>query len=109
MAKYKIVGVSVDEMSIRNVPVFKGFYLSENKDGYELHVPGVVDPFLDAKFGGVTEMDVITFPVEMPMYTAEWWKLVIEWANTMVGKYIVCDHLVYKAFATSGNTRFSDT
>ena len=86
---------------------FQGFWLREiDSNGTKYPVGGVIDPFLDCT--GIREEDCFDWDDSIEKLSPEWQKKLLEWAEGMVGKYIICDHLVYKAFATAGNTRFSD-
>ena len=63
---------------------FSGFIL----DG----INGDVDPIVGGDLiGGLPDTATI-----------EQWN---EWAKQQVGKYLVCDEIIYKAFATRGKTR----
>ena len=99
MEKYEIVGVS--QYCVEDILRFDGFYLKG--------VVGAVDPFVDARLNPNDCFDAqvsnSSYP-ETALPFKEYAKRELEWANSMVGKYLICERLAYRAFAACGEIRF---
>jgi hypothetical protein len=79
--KFKIIGVTTDHYP--DFTCFAGFQLEG--------VIGSVDPFISGYFDG-------------PAKDLELHSETLAWARAQVGKYLVCDEVMTRAFATHGNT-----
>lgn len=89
--KYQITGVEVTYYGTTGLR-FSGFRLKG--------VVGYVDPFVGAE---------MAHPLGEPGDDGDGWlKAELEWAQDQVGKYLVCDDLMFKAFATHGKTSIEE-
>ena len=97
MKSYKIT--AIERMYLCDgSPRFDGFRL-ENEIGS-------VDPFVDGKFMPPELMEYLDGKgnvVKEGFTNAE-----MEWAKKQVGKYLQCEGLIYRAFATSGDVSISE-
>ncbi|MFA6198995.1 MAG: hypothetical protein WC679_01150 [Bacteroidales bacterium] len=95
MKKYKIIGIKYTLWG--NLLRFNGFVLED--------IDGEVNPFMSGEFH-VPELNLLIkdeYPFNNSYFSAE-----IEWAKTMIGKYLHCDQLLYKAYATIGQIEFTN-
>lgn len=102
MVKHKIIGIKQSYIW-GGGHRFAGFYLEG--------VVGDVDPFVSADLHPNDCFDAQITGEEYPETTLpfeEYAKRELEWAKSMVGKYLVCDRLSYTAFSTNGEVRFEN-
>lgn len=94
MESYKIIGIEKTYISYP-ISKFSGFYLENVVGSVDIFVEGNFMPdclkqFLDKK-------DCVIVGKEIEFIKKE-----LEWANDQIGKYLTCDSLMFKAFATKG-------
>jgi len=95
MNKHKIIAIKSKLWG--NILRFDGFIL-ENIDGE-------VNPFMSGEFHVPELTDVFANkPYDL---TQEYFRAEIIWAESMIGKYLNCDTILYKAYATAGQVTFT--
>ena len=97
MERFEIVGIS---KSYNPEPRFSGFYLKE--------AVGDVDPFVEGNF----MPECLRIMVDddgniLPGKEDDFRTTELEWAEQQIGKFLECDELFYKAFATRGTVTIS--
>ncbi|MDD5149997.1 MAG: hypothetical protein PHC28_05875 [Flavobacterium sp.] len=96
MSKHKIVAIKSRLWD--NILRFDGFILED--------IDGEVNPFMTGEFH-VPELTALIANKHYD-FTKEYFKAEISWAESMIGKYLVCDSILYKAYATNGNVTFTE-
>lgn len=79
---------------------FTGFYLKD--------VVGDVDPFVDGNFMPDCLKELLDSDANViPGKEQEFIQRELDWAQQQVGKFLECDELYYRAFATKGEVRIT--